>query len=168
MNSIRWLKQRGNDGCQTLAILNLLKWLGRPVTMRSFSQYRKYKWYRYIFRLKSITIHQQDYPALEQIKAHLATGGLIILRSGWKNECSALCLEQTIKSRPDGLHLLIVSGCTDKSVFCVNVSVGENKHGHCWIRNERFVGLYLQQYEWIMSNNSLSSVPIAFMISRKK
>jgi len=140
--STRWIRQRNSSGCGPVAILNLLKWLGEPVTYAEgyphFSKKMKTSRYgtelrdfvRVLYKIENIKISPRTVPNIGVIDDALEHGRAVIMKSAYFNG--------------DALegHYFLVTEKTDKSFFCVNVN-----HRHQWVSKPSFRLKWLQHHQ---------------------
>jgi len=152
---IRWLRQQDSFSCAPIAVMNILKALGHDITYkRDLPYFRKlcqtdFETGSHPSRTRSliqkyVSVKKRIlYPTVRQLRAVLAEGYLVVLRS----------------SLPLNAHLFLVADATPKSFFCVNVCAG-----HVWIPNQRFKDYYLQRYP---DSRKLFRSPCAYAIGPK-
>lgn len=137
---IRWIRQRNGSSCGPVCIMNLLKWLGEPVTYRHYSFFKKkLKCKEYgtpladfvsvLYNIEDIKISPRTVPNIGIIDEALFQGRAVVMKSAYieNNELIG--------------HYFLITDRTDKSFFCVNLN---NKHG--WVSKPSFRNQCLQYY----------------------
>ena len=155
----RWIKQRDNHSCVPVAILNILKWAGFPVTYRSDFDYWREKVkhtaedgvhirnYGFLLsRIPEVKLKRKTHPSLTEIDSALSDGNIVLLRSAWK-----------IGGEIHG-HLLLIVGRTEKSWFLTNTF-----RGHAWFPKRAVETLYMEKHRL-----RSGVYPIAWFIYRIK
>jgi len=137
----RWIRQRNGTTCGPIAIMNLLKWLGRPITY-----HKDYKYYKKKCRCKEYGTELSDFVSvlygIEGIKISPRTVPNIGVIDEAISQGRAVVMKSALIEGGEILgHYFIVTERTDKSFFCVNVN---NKHS--WISKPAFRNQYLQHH----------------------
>jgi hypothetical protein len=142
LRKCRWIKQRDNHSCVPVAILNVLKWAGFPVTYRSAFDYWKemvkhtaengthIRDYSFIFsRMPEVKMKRKTRPSLAEIDSVLSEGNAVLLRSAWKAGDEV------------HRHLLLITARTQKSWFLTNTF-----RGHAWFPKQVVETLYMEKH----------------------
>ncbi len=137
----RWIKQRDHHSCVPIAILNILKWAGVPVTYRSAFDYWKEKVkhtvdgthiqdYGFILsRIPEVKVKRKTLPSLAEIDAVLSEGNAVLLRAAWKTDDEI------------HRHILLIAGRTAKSWFLTNTF-----RGHAWFPKRLVETFYMENH----------------------
>ena len=136
----RWIRQRTWSGCGPVALLNLLKWLGEPVTYAKDYNYWRDKcccdregtplncFVEALYSIEGIKIQPRSVPSIEVIDQALLSGRAVLMKSSQGLE--------------DG-HFFLVADRGPKHFFCVN---GDGEHA--WMTKAAFRSFWLQHYPY--------------------
>lgn len=137
----RWIKQRNGFGCGPVAIINLLKWLGEPVSYEASYPYWKKKcscsehgtplrsFVNCLYSLDGIKIMPRSFPSVGLIGEAVSNGRAVVMKSAYKEGHSLTG------------HYFLVTDQTDKSFFCVNLH-----RRHMWVPKAAFQFHWLQRH----------------------
>jgi predicted double-glycine peptidase len=137
----RWIRQRNNYSCGPVAIMNLLKWLGESVTYANDYAYwlkqcktakygtSLYNFTRVLYNLDGIKISPRNVPNIGVIDEALLNGRAVVMKSAY------------ISNDVYEGHYYLITDCTDKSYYCVNLN---DKHG--WVSKPSFKNQWLQHH----------------------
>lgn len=137
----RWIKQRDLHSCGPVALMNLQKWIGHPVTYASDFHYWKKKckcnhdgspldaFVNSLYSIKDIKISPRSIPSLETIDSALQQGKAVVMKSAFMG-----------KKELDG-HYFLVTERSPRHFFCVNTNFQ-----HEWVSKASFKAQWLQNY----------------------
>ena len=126
---MRWIKQRNNFSCATIAILNLMKWLGLRISYkRDYNRIRKKlhcdgshgtyvrDFEKVIQTIKQAVIQRKRNPTVRDLQKAIDAGYLVILRYKISRYVN---------------HVVVLHKRNHHCFFIVNI----NKDGHWWYDN---------------------------------
>jgi hypothetical protein len=137
----RWIRQRTGSSCGPVAILNLLKWLGEPVSYEKNFRYYKKKcdcnrygtalqdFVAVLYGLNGIKITPRSVPNLGVIDEALSHGKAVVMK------CAYIEKDELIG------HYFLITERTEKSFYCVNLNY---KHG--WVSKASFRNQCMQYF----------------------
>lgn len=156
----RWIKQRDQCSCGPVAILNILKWLGRDVTYSKDFQHWKERCccdrtgtplFGFVDALKSIEgigVQPRTVPSVEVIDKAICEGKAVAMKS-------AALFDGELNG-----HFFIITDRTDKSFYCVNIY-----GGHRWWGKESFEDRWLQHHLYYCCECGVA--PYAWIVRKK-
>lgn len=141
--NVRWIAQKNNFSCGPVAILNILKWAGFPVSYNKDYKFWKTKckcteygthqplFQKCLINLKNILSTPKNLPTISSIEDAIKNNQLVVMKSTFM-----------IDSKRDLGHFFVISEMTEHSFFCVNDVEGK----HNWYDKEIFAQYYLQYH----------------------
>lgn len=156
----RWIRQKNGSSCGPVALLNLLKWLGRDVSYDKDFSYWKERcccdrhgtpldaFLNALHSIDGIGVQPRIRPSVEVIDSALQRGRIAVMKSAFNFD-----------GEVEG-HFFLVTERTNKSFYCVNVYCG-----HRWLTKDRFEAWWLQHHPWYCDGCGVA--PYCWLISKK-
>lgn len=141
--NVRWIAQKNTFSCGPVAILNVLKWAGFPISYKKDYNFwkKKCKCSNYgthqpkfqdcLQNLKNISAIPKNLPTISFIEDILQSNQIVIMKS-----------TSRITSQRDLGHFFLIVEMTEDSFFIVNDIEGK----HQWYDKEIFAAYYLQYH----------------------
>lgn len=137
----RWLRQRNCHSCGPVALMNLKKWLGQPVSYAKDYNYWVKKcccdrtgtplncFVDALYSIEDIKVSPRSVPSLDLIDTALKQGKAVVMKSAFME-----------KGELQG-HFFIITERSDKSFFCINAEADFR-----WWTKASFHAHWLQHY----------------------